>query len=71
VKKEGEEARQPFPVSDILVQWPLCMTSIVMQQHDTTQRFAGRLFLKYFFNFRRTLPLVNLAFTDLPFGMAI
>jgi hypothetical protein len=23
---EGEEGRQPFPVSDILVQWPLCVT---------------------------------------------
>jgi hypothetical protein len=24
--KEGEEARQHFPVSDILIQWPLCVT---------------------------------------------
>ena len=24
--KEGAESRQPFPVSDIRVQWPLCVT---------------------------------------------
>ena len=24
--KEGAEARQSFPVSDIRVQWPLCVT---------------------------------------------
>ena len=35
--KEGAEARQPFPVSDICVQWPLCVTKLVVQQPDTTE----------------------------------
>jgi hypothetical protein len=43
--KEGNEARQRFPVSDILVQWPLCVTKFCLA---TTWHHGDKLLVDCF-----------------------
>jgi hypothetical protein len=71
--KEGEEARQPFPVSDILVQWPLCVTKhcYATTCHHGETICWSTIFEIYFFKFMKDFTFENLTFTDLPFGTAI
>jgi hypothetical protein len=47
-EKEGEEARLPFPVSDIMVKWPLCVTK---HCYATTWQHEDQLLVDGFWKF--------------------